>query len=161
MTIEKPKISVAFICLGNFCRSPMAEAIFKHEVEKANLENRFNKIDSFGTSNYHVGESPDHRTVSICKQHGVKINHKGKQIKTKHFDEYDYIIGMDESNINNLKKIQPEGSKAKVCLFGDWNTNDGTVQTIIEDPWYGDIQDFEYNFKQITYFSEQFLKKEL
>ncbi|CAI4846079.1 CIH_collapsed_G0056560.mRNA.1.CDS.1 [Saccharomyces cerevisiae] len=122
MTIEKPKISVAFICLGNFCRSPMAEAIFKHEVEKANLENRFNKIDSFGTSNYHVGESPDHRTVSICKQHGVKINHKGKQIKTKHFDEYDYIIGMDESNINNLKKIQPEGSKAKVCLFGDWNT---------------------------------------
>lgn len=104
MTIEKPKISVAFICLGNFCRSPMAEAIFKHEVEKANLENRFNKIDSFGTSNYHVGESPDHRTVSICKQHGVKINHKGKQIKTKHFDEYDYIIGMDESNINNLKK---------------------------------------------------------
>lgn len=66
---------------------------------------------------------------------------------------------MDESNINNLKKIQPEGSKAKVCLFGDWNTNDGTVQTIIEDPWYGDIQDFEYNFKQITYFSKQFLKK--
>ncbi|CAI7338680.1 CGH_1_collapsed_G0015810.mRNA.1.CDS.1 [Saccharomyces cerevisiae] len=57
MTIEKPKISVAFICLGNFCRSPMAEAIFKHEVEKANLENRFNKIDSFGTSNYHVGKA--------------------------------------------------------------------------------------------------------
>lgn len=57
--------------------------------------------------------------------------------------------------------MQPEGSKAKVCLFGDWNTNDGTVQTIIEDPWYGDIQDFEYNFKQITYFSKQFLKKEL
>ncbi|CAI7338597.1 CGH_1_collapsed_G0015800.mRNA.1.CDS.1 [Saccharomyces cerevisiae] len=55
--------------------------------------------------------------------------------------------------------MQPEGSKAKVCLFGDWNTNDGTVQTIIEDPWYGDIQDFEYNFKQITYFSKQFLKK--
>ncbi|EWG88197.1 Ltp1p [Saccharomyces cerevisiae P301] len=117
MTIEKPKISVAFICLGNFCRSPMAEAIFKHEVEKANLENRFNKIDSFGTSNYHVGESPDHRTVSICKQHGVKINHKGKQIKTKHFDEYDYIIGMDESNINNLKKYNLKVLKLKFAFL--------------------------------------------
>lgn len=159
MTQDKT-ISVAFICLGNYCRSPMAEAVFAHTVKQNGLQDHFETIDSFGTSDYHVGNTPDTRTVSTCKQHGIPINHRGQQIQKSTFDEFDYIIGMDEMNMKNLRNLQPKGSKAKVCMFGEWNT-DGKYDTIIEDPYYGGIDGFGYNIKQITYFSEQFLKKEL
>ncbi|CAB4253074.1 similar to Saccharomyces cerevisiae YPR073C LTP1 Protein phosphotyrosine phosphatase of unknown cellular role [Maudiozyma barnettii] len=159
MTQDK-KISVAFICLGNYCRSPMAEAVFHHTVKQNNVEDCFDVIDSFATSNYHVGNTPDSRTVSTCKKYGIPIDHRGQQIKTTTFDKFDYIIGMDEMNMKNLKKIQPKGSKAKLCLFGEWNT-DGKFDTIVEDPYYGGDEGFDYNMKQIAYFSEQFLKKEL
>ncbi|EDO18307.1 hypothetical protein Kpol_1039p58 [Vanderwaltozyma polyspora DSM 70294] len=161
MTVEsKPKISVAMVCLGNICRSPMAEAVFRHTVEQANLQDRFDRIDSFGTAGYHIGENPDPRSQSTLKKHKVPFNHKAQQIRGNHFDQFDYIIGMDENNVRNLKKIQPKGSKAKVMLFGDWNTS-GKFNKIVDDPYYGGIDGFEYNFKQVSYFSEEFLNKEL
>lgn len=159
MTQDK-KISVAFICLGNYCRSPMAEAVFAHTVKQKGLEDRFDVIDSYGTSDYHQGSTPDSRTVSTCRKHNIPIDHRGQQIRPETFDEFDYIIGMDEMNMKNLRKVQPKGSKAKLCMFGEWNT-DGKYDTIIEDPYYGEVDGFAYNIKQIQYFSEQFLEKEL
>lgn len=160
MPAENKQISVAFVCLGNICRSPMAEAVFTHCVKSEGLQDRFSKIDSFGTASYHVGESPDHRSSATCKKHSVPVNHKAQQIKSRHFDEFDYIICMDESNLRNLNRMKPENSKARISLFGEWNT-DGKYRKIVDDPYYGGDDGFEYNFQQITHFSKEFLKSEL
>lgn len=154
------KISVAFVCLGNICRSPMAEAVFKHKVKSLGVRDRFDKIDSFGTAGYHVGEEPDHRSSSTCRAHGVPVNHRAQQFKAKHFNEFDYVICMDESNYYNLNKIKPANCKSRLHLFGDWNTNN-KFNKIVDDPYYGGRDGFEYNFEQLSYFSEQFIEKEL
>lgn len=159
MTAEN-KISVAFVCLGNICRSPMAEAVFRHTVKQNHLEERFEKIDSFGTAGYHVGETPDSRSSSTCRSHGVPVNHRAQQIRAHHFNEFEYIICMDESNYRNLDRLKPKGSKAQIYLFGHWNS-DGQFNKIVDDPYYGGKEGFEYNFKQVTYFSKEFLKREL
>ncbi|KAH3684193.1 hypothetical protein WICPIJ_004836 [Wickerhamomyces pijperi] len=157
---DNKKISVAFVCLGNICRSPMAEAVFKHIVKTNNQLDRFTTITSFGTAGYHVGESPDSRSSSTCLKHNVPVSHKAQQIKTKHFDEFDFIICMDESNLSWLKRMKPASSQAKVSLFGDYNTGK-KFNTIVDDPYYGENDGFEYNFRQVWYFSEEFLKREL
>ncbi|CCK68383.1 tyrosine protein phosphatase LTP1 KNAG_0A07300 [Huiozyma naganishii CBS 8797] len=154
------KISVAFVCLGNICRSPMAEAVFKHTVKEHGLLDRFGKIASFGTARYHVGEPPDERSAATCRNHGVPVDHRAQQIRKSHFDEFDYVVCMDEANLGNLLRLKPEGSKARVELFGEWNTG-GKFRKIVDDPYYGGINGFEYNFEQVSYFSEEFLKREL
>jgi low molecular weight phosphotyrosine protein phosphatase len=138
----------------------MAEAVFKHIVSQHGLDPHFKKIESFGTAGYHTGEDPDHRSSATCRKHGVPVNHRAQQIKSKHFSEFDYIICMDKSNLSNLNRITPKGSKVKAQLFGEWNT-DGKFNKIVDDPYYGGDDGFEYNFKQVTYFSEEFLKSEL
>lgn len=155
------KISVAFVCLGNICRSPMAEAVFYHIVKTKGLEDKFDRIDSFGTSGWHSGEAPDQRSVSTCRSHGVAVDHKGKQIKPIHFTMFDYVLCMDEMNLRSLHRIQPNGTKARVELFGNWNKSDGKFGTIVDDPYYGGVDGFEHNFRQLTHFSESFLESEL
>ena len=154
------KISVAFVCLGNICRSPMAEAVFKHKVDRIRLRRPVSRIDSFGTSGWHIGESPDSRSASTCRKHGVPVNHAAQQITPKDFDDFDYVIGMDELNKGDLLHMRPRGSKAKVEMFGKWRT-DPKFAVVVLDPYYGGRDGFETNFKQIGHFSEEFLKQEL
>lgn len=156
---QKP-ISVAFVCLGNICRSPMAEAVFENTVMKNGLGSKFSKIDSFGTASYHVGDKPDSRTEETCKKHNIPIKHRGQQIKEHHFNEFDYIICMDEDNLYNLNKIKPSSSKATVKLFGDWGS-DPKYGRIVEDPYYGGSSGFEKCYNQCIHFSNEFLRKEL
>ncbi|CDR38742.1 CYFA0S02e05160g1_1 [Cyberlindnera fabianii] len=154
------KIAVAFVCLGNICRSPMAEAVFTHIVNTKGLSDRFERIDSFGTSGYHIGETPDSRSASTCRKHNVPVNHRAQRLTEKHFDEFDFLIGMDESNIFNMERIKPKKCRAQVKMFGEYNTGN-KFKSIVDDPYYGGTSGFEYNFDQVTYFSEEFLKKEL
>lgn len=156
-TPDPMAISVAFVCLGNICRSPMAEAVFAHKVQELGLDDQFSRIDSFGTAAYHVGEEPDHRSAATCRKHGVPVNHRAQQFTRGEFDKFDYVIAMDESNKRDLLRIQPKGSKAQVELFGHWK-KDPKFQTIVDDPYYGGINGFETNFKQLTHFSEEFIK---
>ncbi|SCU82265.1 LADA_0C04104g1_1 [Lachancea dasiensis] len=158
--MTREQISVAFVCLGNICRSPMAEAVFANLVKEKGLQERFAKIDSFGTGGWHKGEDPDSRSAATCRKHGVPVNHKAQQIRGHHFDDFDYIICMDDMNLRNLKRLKPSDSKAKIYQFGHWNKN-GKFRDIVDDPYYGGEDGFEYNFKQIQYFSEQFLEAEL
>ncbi|KAI8991526.1 protein-tyrosine phosphatase [Mycotypha africana] len=154
MSTEEP-ISVLFVCLGNICRSPMAEAVFAHTVKKHNLQSKIPKIDSAGTASYHVGSAPDSRSVSTCKAHGVPVKHHARKVSKNDFEEFDYVLCMDESNLSDLKSIKPANSKAVLKLFGEF---DPEGERIIEDPYYGGTQGFEHNFNQITRASEGLLK---
>jgi low molecular weight phosphotyrosine protein phosphatase len=90
----------------------------------------------------------------------VPVNHRAQKLSKKHYDEFDFLIGMDDSNLYNMEKLQPKGSKAQLKMFGDYNIGN-KFKKIVDDPYYGGVDGFEYNFEQISYFSEEFLKKEL
>ncbi|KAG1305347.1 hypothetical protein G6F64_008452 [Rhizopus arrhizus] len=152
MTTES--VSVLFVCLGNICRSPMAEAVFTHIVKKNNLH-CFSKIDSAGTAAYHVGEQPDSRSSACCRSHGVSVNHRARKVSKQDFDRFDYVLCMDKSNLRDLKSMAPSGSNAVIKLFGEY---DPEGELIIEDPYYGGDDGFEHNFKQVVRASEGFLK---
>ncbi|KAJ3054547.1 hypothetical protein HK097_001525 [Rhizophlyctis rosea] len=154
MTADNEKVSVMFVCLGNICRSPMAEAVFTHIVKGHNLEHRFAKIDSAGTAGYHVGESPDRRSAATCRAHGVPVSHSAQKVNKAHYSSFDYLLCMDESNLIDLQNFKPKGSKAIVQLFGDY---DPKGDRIIKDPYYGEQDGFEYNYKQVVRCSEGFL----
>lgn len=146
--------------LTSRCRSPMAEAVFKHKVKELGYDDRFDVIDSFGTSGWHIGESPDSRSVSTCRKYGVPVNHLAQQISPADFSRFDYVIAMDQSNKEDLMHMKPRGSKARVAMFGEWKTDD-QFNTIVLDPYYGGREGFEVNFRQISHFSEEFLRQEL
>lgn len=130
---------VLFVCLGNICRSPLAEAIFNEKVKKRGLSDQF-RSDSAGTANYHIGENPDQRSIDISLSHGVPIKHKGQQFKKEHAIEFDYLIAMDRSNFTNMVTEignQPES----LFLMRDFDP-EGKGQDV-PDPYYGGINGFE------------------
>lgn len=138
----------------------MAEAVFKHRVQELGYSDHFKLIDSYGTSGWHVGDPPDSRSAATCRKHGVPVNHSGQQISPRDFAKFDYVIGMDESNKEDLMFMKPRDSKTRVAMFGEWKT-DPQFKTIVLDPYYGGREGFEVNFKQICHFSDEFLKQEL
>lgn len=152
------EISVAFVCLGNICRSPMAEAVFQHAVNTSGLADVVTRVESFGTAGYHIGETPDSRTVETCKAHKVPIKHHAQQFTSAKFAEFDYVLCMDHSNMKNLKRIEPANSRAKLALFGEWKEE--PMSRIIDDPYYGGSEGFETCYDQCVHFSQVFLKTE-
>ncbi|ADH99724.1 low molecular weight protein-tyrosine-phosphatase [Salisediminibacterium selenitireducens] len=107
-------IEVMFVCLGNICRSPMAEAIMKHKLKEKGLENQV-RVTSSGTGNWHIGKRPHEGTLEILDMHG--IDHEGmtgSQVKSEDFRTFDYLIALDSSNEANLLRIRPDDAKAKI-----------------------------------------------
>ncbi|RPB27831.1 LMWPc-domain-containing protein [Terfezia boudieri ATCC MYA-4762] len=155
---ETQNLAVLFVCLGNICRSPMAEAAFRHTVKESGYAESFTRIDSCGTAGYHVGVRPDSRTLATLKNNGIDTNHRARQVTKKDFDEFDYILAMDTANLHFLLRKAPPGSKAKVMLFGDFGNTKGEE---VADPYYGGTSGFETNFKQIITFSKGFLRQVL
>ncbi len=127
-------IHVLFVCLGNICRSPMAEAIFRDQVKKEGLENRI-KVDSAGTGDWHIGKPPHQGTREILK--AKSISDEGllaRQIKASDLNEYDYIIAMDTENVKNIKKLGVHSSKVTIKRLLDFV--DDQAQTDVPDPYY-------------------------
>lgn len=118
--------------LGNICRSPIAEAVFIDEVKKANLESDW-EIDSAAIGSWHVGRNPDSRALATMKKHNLAYSNKARQIKTPDFKKFDYIFGMDDENIDDLKGLMPKDGTAKILLLGDF---DPEGDRIIRDPYY-------------------------
>src|SRR6188768_3287743 len=98
------KVKILFVCLGNICRSPLAEAIFKHKIKQKGWE-QWVEADSCGTANYHIGDSPDPRTLANAKKNGVVIDHCGRQLSEEDLGDFDYILAMDNSNLNNILRL--------------------------------------------------------
>ncbi len=146
-------IKVLFVCLGNICRSPLAEAIFKKKLETEGLSNKIH-TDSAGTANYHVGENPDPRTIEIAEKHGVPVNHKGQQFKKHHQNEFDYLVAMDHSNYRNMT-IELGSDPEKLLLMRDFDPA-GKGQDV-PDPWYGGMNGFEEVYQILDRSLDEFL----
>jgi protein-tyrosine phosphatase len=139
------KVKVLFVCLGNICRSPLAEAIFKDKISKRGL-NHLVEADSCGTANYHVGDSPDHRTIANARKNGIIIDHVGQQLREEHLTDYDFILAMDASNYQNILRLNGSAMhKKKISLMRSFDaTRDDDA---VPDPYYGDERDFQRVFE--------------
>jgi protein-tyrosine phosphatase len=137
---------ILFVCLGNICRSPLAEGIMLHLNDKHNLNWT---IDSAGTANYHVGEAPDLRTIANAKKNGVDLSSlRARQFKAGDFDEFDRIFVMDKSNLQNvLKHAKHDEHKNKVDLL--LNVMEPVSDSEVPDPYYGTEHDFEHVFQLV------------
>lgn len=136
-------MSYLMVCLGNICRSPLAEGILHDKAEKLNLDIT---IDSAGTSNYHIGQHPDNRTVLNAKQHGIDISKlKGRQFQVEDFDKFDTIFVMDSSNYSDVISLaRNENDKSKVELI--LNRVYPNSNMAVPDPYFGGEQGFETVF---------------
>ncbi|XP_031634633.1 low molecular weight phosphotyrosine protein phosphatase 1-like [Contarinia nasturtii] len=145
-----------FICLGNICRSPIAEAVFIDEVKKSNQESNW-EIDSAAIGSWHVGKDPDRRALATMKKHNLAYNNKARQIQKDDFKHYDYIFGMDEQNIADLKSRCPKDGTAKILMLGDF---DPEGDRIIRDPYYDDgSEGFEKCYVQSVRCCKAFLEQ--
>lgn len=140
-------INVLFVCMGNICRSPMAEGIFRREIAKAGLQGKV-QHDSAGTHSYHVGAPPDTRAQGAIKKRGVDISDlRGRQVADADFDRFDYILAMDGDNLRLLKHHAPEEKHGKVRLLLSFSQQYRNQE--VPDPYYGGTQGFEDNLDMI------------
>jgi len=137
-------IKILFVCLGNICRSPLAEAIFKHQVTAKGIQTSF-EVHSCGTANYHVGDSPDSRTIRNALRNGVIIDHRGRQLCEDDLKYYDYIFVMDKSNYTNVLRLKNASTNHhKVLMLRSFDSIQGEE---VPDPYYGQDHDFQEVFE--------------
>ena len=138
---------ILFVCLGNICRSPLAEALFQSEIESRNLGNQF-KLDSCGTNGLHDGERADVRTRRNAMIHGINIPHVSRRIKLADISDFDLILTMDDSiNQRVLKMCMNDEQRAKVKLFRTFDVQNPGAD--VPDPWFGGDEGFENVFQII------------
>lgn len=149
--IAKPPVSVLFVCLGNICRSPLAEGVFRSVVESRGLGDTF-RIDSAGTGGWHAGSAPDPRSVAIAAHHGVDISgQKARKVRFDDFRDFDLILGMDRSNVEDLRELAPPDARHRVHLYLDYA---GRRAGDVPDPYYGGPEGFADVYRMIREASE-------
>ena len=134
-------IHVLFVCLGNICRSPLAEAVFNHLVQQEGLEDKI-VCDSAGTSDYHLDAPPDQRTLDVVEQKKLRIDHVGRQFTSKDFEHFDYIIAMDESNLANIRRLEKTGCSTSYQLFLMREFDNSPDDLNVPDPYWGGDRGF-------------------
>lgn len=136
--MQKAPQKVLFVCLGNICRSPSAESIFRKKSAELKLNIEY---DSAGTAAYHIGERSDPRSIKHAENRNYEMKHLARQLSVKDFDKFDIIFVMDDSNYKNVMSICPEGSRHKVQLLTDHKVKQ--KYNHVPDPYYGNGSDFE------------------
>lgn len=147
---------ILMVCLGNICRSPMAEGILRKKISDQNLEV---EVDSCGTANYHVGDSPDRRAQQTIRKHGHDISDlRGRQFEISDFDRFDLIYTMDENNYHNVLALaRSEKDKLKVHMI--MNEAYPEQNIAVPDPYYGGINGFEETYKMLDLATDRILEK--
>ena len=136
------EISVLFVCLGNICRSPLAEGVFRHILDQEGVSDRF-RVDSAGTGGWHVGESPDHRSARSAATHGVTLTGHARQVQPEDFRRFEYILAMDQSNLSHLLQYREGvGGEAALYLLREFDPEGGPGAEV-PDPYYGGPNGFE------------------
>jgi protein-tyrosine phosphatase len=145
---------VLMVCLGNICRSPMAEGVLWSIAQERNLNL---EVDSAGTANYHVGESPDHRAIRCMKEYGIDISGlRGRQFNKHDFESFDHILVMDQSNLRNVLALaENDSQRSKVKLMLSYSSTSKALD--VPDPWYGGMEDFHNVYAMLTDAAEGFL----
>jgi protein-tyrosine phosphatase len=139
---ESRKLKVLFVCMGNICRSPLAEGVFRHQVHAAGLTHRFD-IDSAGTSSYHIGDPPDQRTTSVARARGIELTGRARQIKALDLRDFDYVLVMDEQNMARVRQLASNTKPtAEVRMLRDFDEEAGD-DLDVPDPYYGGPRGFE------------------
>lgn len=135
-------IKVLFVCMGNICRSPMAEGVFRDLLEKVGLEDKI-YIDSAGTHSYHLGAPPDIRSQQTTRRRGIDIKDiKARRVTTEDFTKFDYLLAMDKENYTHLLNACPQPEcRPKIQLFLDYAP--GIELEEVPDPYYGGLNGFE------------------
>ena len=133
MSLEKP-IKVLFVCMGNICRSPTAHGVFQSKVDALGLGEKI-LVDSAGTHSYHIGSAPDMRSQTIAQTRGIDLEElSARRFSTEDFFKFDYLIGMDHSNVADMLAIKPDNTDARVNLMLDYSNN--FEQQEIPDPYF-------------------------
>ena len=153
--MDQSKTSVLFVCLGNICRSPMAEAIFNAKVAERGLEQDFS-VDSAGTGDWHIGQKADPRTIETCRNKDIPVTSIARQLIPDDFDEFDHIIVMDRSNFDNATRIS-NGQSGKISMMRQFdNTGSGKD---VPDPYFGGDDGFEKVYQLLEESTENLLNQ--
>jgi protein-tyrosine phosphatase len=151
------KTRVLFVCLGNICRSPLAEGVFRSLVDEAGLSDKFD-IDSAGTGSWHVGERPDARATMVAREHGVDLDSKARQVQAEDLHDYDYVIAMDRENLLGLERMaNASGGDAEIQLLRAYDPDPEGKE--VPDPYYGGVSGFENAYQIVARSSEGLLSR--
>ncbi len=146
MGMDRKKPAVLFVCLGNICRSPLAEAAFRAEAARLGLDV---EVDSAGIGDWHEGEAPDRRAQAVARRHGIDISgYRARQVKPQDFKRFSHIVALDRENLVALRRMKPRGSEAEIGLLMDHVA--GREGEAVDDPWYGGPADFERAWAEVT-----------
>lgn len=137
---RKPRI--LFVCLGNICRSPAAEGLMLEAIAENDTPLQWS-VDSAGTGNYHIGDLPDPRMRAHARRRGLELTHRCRQVRESDFADFDLIIGMDESNLANLRRIAPTVEDEEKIIGMAEFFDPGTYEDHVPDPYYGGAEGFE------------------
>lgn len=148
---------ILFVCLGNICRSPTADGVMRKLVADAGLEKTI-LVDSAGTGDWHIGHAPDLRTIKAAAKRGYDLSVlRARLVNADDFDEFDYILAMDKSNLANLQKMKPAHFTGHLGLFMDFAPDMGYRE--VPDPYHGGAEDFELVLDLVEETAQHLLKK--
>ena len=132
---------VLFVCLGNICRSPTAEGVFRSHAERAGIAEQI-RVDSAGTGDWHIGRPPDRRAIAAARERGIELGHlRARLVGAADFDQFDWILAMDRHNLRELKGMRPRTYRGHLGLFLDFAPELGLSE--VPDPYTGEARDFD------------------
>lgn len=138
--------AVLFVCLGNICRSPLAEGALRAEAQRLGLDLI---VDSAGTGDWHAGEPPDRRAIAVARRNGVDISAlRARQVRVADFHRFHHVIALDHDNLSNLRKLAPPDATAELSLLLDHV--EGREGQAVTDPWFGDEAGFDVTWTEVT-----------
>ena len=147
----QPSTAILFVCLGNICRSPLAEGVFRDVVTNRGTASGF-QIDSAGTGAWHQGSAPDPRSIQVAARHGIDIvMQRARRVRPEDFSRFDLILGMDRSNVDTLREAAPAAARDRIHLFLDYAAGKNAE---VPDPYYGGPDSFLAVYRMIREASE-------